>query len=152
MWWRDEFGDPLIRRDENQASSAYICKAFGWLLNLDPKTQTFPPKTNRPCLLFLYYSTSSFQQQAIMLKFTISLMRKIVHTIEANVPPARIMAKLPYDNNVLRNNMRKLVKHQFAPESQDENFGSHKQPTWSGQDLHRFCSTCKAPRSTLNRW
>ena len=78
-----------------------------WSLRL----KTFPPKTNRPCVLSLYYLTNSFQQQEIMLKFVISLMRKIISAAEANVPPAEIMAKLQSDNNVLRNNSRKLAKH-----------------------------------------
>ncbi|KAM1614289.1 hypothetical protein EV2_024216 [Malus domestica] len=46
-----------------------------------------------------------------MLKFAISLMRKIGHTVEANVPLAGIMAKLQFGNNVLRNDSCKLEKH-----------------------------------------
>ncbi|KAM1821264.1 hypothetical protein TB2_023100 [Malus domestica] len=46
-----------------------------------------------------------------MLKFVISLLRKIVPAAEANVPSAGIMAKLQSGNNVLRNNSRKLEKH-----------------------------------------
>lgn len=46
-----------------------------------------------------------------MLKFVISLMRKIVPAAEANVPLVGIMAKLQSSNNVLRNNMSKLEKH-----------------------------------------
>ncbi|KAM1821265.1 hypothetical protein TB2_023101 [Malus domestica] len=46
-----------------------------------------------------------------MLKFAISLLRKIVPAAEANVPSTRIMAKLQSGNNVLRNNSHKLEKH-----------------------------------------
>ncbi|KAM1918885.1 hypothetical protein FF1_023457 [Malus domestica] len=46
-----------------------------------------------------------------MLKFTISLMRKIVPTVETNVPLAGIMAKLQFGNNVLKNDSCKLEKY-----------------------------------------
>ncbi|KAM0958129.1 hypothetical protein EV1_023216 [Malus domestica] len=46
-----------------------------------------------------------------MLKFAISLLRKIIPATEANVSSAEIMAKLQSGNNVLRNNSRKLEKH-----------------------------------------
>ncbi|KAM1614292.1 hypothetical protein EV2_024219 [Malus domestica] len=46
-----------------------------------------------------------------MLKFAISLMRKIVLAAEAKVLLAKIMAKLQFGNNVLRNNSCKLEKH-----------------------------------------
>ncbi|KAM1187365.1 hypothetical protein TB2_023102 [Malus domestica] len=46
-----------------------------------------------------------------MLKFAISLMRKIVPIAETNVPLVGIMAKLQFANNVLRNGSCKLEKH-----------------------------------------
>ncbi|KAM1712706.1 hypothetical protein ACFX12_023553 [Malus domestica] len=49
-----------------------------------------------------------------MLKFAISLMRKMVPAAEANVPRAEIMAKLKSGNSCLRNMDRKLEKHLAA--------------------------------------
>ncbi|KAM1824265.1 hypothetical protein ACFX13_023869 [Malus domestica] len=63
------------------------------------------------CRGFEAGSLKILRQQAIMLKFAISLMRKIVHTVEANVPLDGIMAKLQFGNNVLRNDSCKLEKH-----------------------------------------